>query len=747
MDCEKLEEYSNHIQELCTLNSSKGDINHIQLLSSQMDSLLISKKFSDVTFIVDNQKFFCHRLILAARCEYFRALFYGGMRESNSTSDIVICDTSSTSFQMLLNYIYSGLVVLKTLKDHEVIDLLNAANKYDLLALQNAVGSYLESIINIENVTIIYDAACLYSLSSLKQKCLIFIDHNAIDVLASENFVSLSETSLLAIISRDSFYAPEINIFNAIVDWIKNNEPMLDKTSILKYVRLPLISLHDLFHVVRKSKLFNSDAILDAVQMKTELGVSDMPLRGYLDSETNLAQNCFGATVLSGEFCDTLFDGEFACYDLERGFTRHLISDEKQGIVIALSRPSIINMIKLLLWDKDQRSYSYIIEGSLDNQNWIQIVDYSIYMCRSWQKICFPQRVIRYIRVLGTNNSINRYFHLVTFQCFYTSGLTHVKNGIIVPSCNVASVTASAQVIEGVSRNPNALIDGKTEAYDWEYGYTCHHIGSGCIIVQLAQPYLISSFRMLLWDCDDRDYSFYIEVSLDCKNWKMVVDKRNVLCKRWQNMIFEPEVISFIKIVGTKNTVNEPLIMKNIALGYRALQATIQYLKNGFSSPSAVPIILLNKKYATQERTSEKKYIGGKLVEEEKENKMSFPKVLLTLSSTDEAVLQTYANYVTKAAKIVDVKVSKSFSMPAIPETVKAKILSEDNSNQKQVEYAFKNYQRIIEVSDLCADKSDLFIEFVQKGLPSGVKILMELKPWEQLVNPDHIMFREQKQK
>ena len=296
MDCVKLEECSshnsnhgvvaNHTQDTFTLNtlcSLKGEVNHTQLLSSQMDSLLISKKFYDVTFIVENERFFCHRVILAARCEYFRALLYGGMRESNSASDIVISDTSSRSFQILLKYIYTGLVVLKNLKDHEIIDLLNAAHKYDLLPLQNTISSYLESIINIENVTLIYDVACLYSLVSLKQKCLVFIDHNAVDVLAAESFVSLSETSLVAVISRDSFYAPEINIYKAVVNWIKNDKKDLSNNhNILNFVRLPLIGLHDLFHIVRESGLYNSDVILDAVQIKTELEVSDMPVRGYL---------------------------------------------------------------------------------------------------------------------------------------------------------------------------------------------------------------------------------------------------------------------------------------------------------------------------------------------------------------------------------------------------------------------------------------------------------------------------------
>ena len=116
----------------------------------------------------------------------------------------------------------------------------------------------------------------------------------------------------------------------------------------------------------------------------------------YLEEETNLAQEVHGAEVLSGEFRDTLFNGEYTCYDLERGFTRHLIGEEeKQGIVIGLGRPSIINNIRLLLWDKDQRSYSYVIECSLDNQNWTQIVDYSSYFCRSWQKIYFVPKVVR----------------------------------------------------------------------------------------------------------------------------------------------------------------------------------------------------------------------------------------------------------------------------------------------------------------------------------------------------------------
>ena len=76
-------------------------------------------------------------------------------------------------------------------------------------------------------------------------------------------------------------------------------------------------------------------------------------------------------------------------------------------------------------------------------------------------------------------------------------------------------------------------------------------------MIQLGQPYLISSFRILLWDCDERTYSFYIETSINETNYDMVVDKRNERLQSWQSFHFEPRIISYIRIVGTFNSANE----------------------------------------------------------------------------------------------------------------------------------------------------------------------------------------------
>lgn len=59
----------------------------------------------------------------------------------------------------------------------------------------------------------------------------------------------------------------------------------------------------------------------------------------------------------------------------------------------------------------------------------------------------------------------------------------------------MAQPSFGASVIEGVSRTRNALLNGNLENYDWNSGYTCHQLGSGAIMVQLAQPYVIGAVR------------------------------------------------------------------------------------------------------------------------------------------------------------------------------------------------------------------------------------------------------------
>lgn len=103
--------------------SNHYEIEHIQFLSEMIGNLYQSDEFSDTVLVVQNEKISVHKVILAARSEYFRALLYGGLSES-SQNEIQLHDTNLVAFKALLKYIYSGKLSFRNLKEDVILDIL-----------------------------------------------------------------------------------------------------------------------------------------------------------------------------------------------------------------------------------------------------------------------------------------------------------------------------------------------------------------------------------------------------------------------------------------------------------------------------------------------------------------------------------------------------------------------------------------------------------------------------------------------
>ncbi|XP_053674687.1 BTB/POZ domain-containing protein 9 [Anopheles nili] len=524
--------------------------------SEQMAQLCMCSDFSDVTFLVENQRIPAHRVILAARSGYFRALLYGGLSETKQ--DEITLYIQLEAFKCLLKYIYSGSMSLSQMKEEHILDTLGLANQYGFADLEMAISEYLREVLSLNNVCAILDAARLFALNGLTSVCHSFMDRNATDILQHETFRNLSLDSLNSLLSRDTFFAREVEIFQAVYDWCRcNADNVHNVDDVVRKVRFSLMSLEELLSIVRPSGILDPDRLLDAIAEK--VSSKQLPYRGALWPEENVATPKFNSRTIHGDLRSALLDGDTISYDMEKGYTRHTISEngDSNGIIVELGKLFIINHIKVLLWDRDTRSYSYYVEVSVNQRNWERIVDHTKYYCRSWQFLYFPAQAVRYIRLVGTHNTVNKAFHVVALDAMFTCSTTPVVEGILDPAYNVATVEKSATVMEGVSRTRNVLLNGDVKNYDWDSGYTCHQIGSGVILIQLGQPYWIRSLRLLLWDCDSRSYSFYIEVSPNMKDWEVVVDKQSERLKSWQHFTFLPKVVVYIRIVGTHNTANE----------------------------------------------------------------------------------------------------------------------------------------------------------------------------------------------
>ncbi|CAF4932470.1 unnamed protein product, partial [Rotaria magnacalcarata] len=131
-----------------------------------------------------------------ARSDYFRALLFGGLRESqNDNRTIEIKECKSAAFKILLEYIYTAQINLLKEKEEILLDLLGLVHQYGFQQLENSLSSYLKSILSLKNVCTIYDTACLFNLKNLKQHSAQFIDNNADEIIKTNEFVSLSSVS------------------------------------------------------------------------------------------------------------------------------------------------------------------------------------------------------------------------------------------------------------------------------------------------------------------------------------------------------------------------------------------------------------------------------------------------------------------------------------------------------------------------------------------------------------------------
>ena len=172
------------------------------------------------------------------------------------------------------------------------MDLLGLSNRYNFDALQQAISSYLKATLSVNNACVIFNTANFYQLKDLCTACYTYIDSHATEMTSSEGFLSLSQVALIDLLSRDSFFAPEIEIFKAIVQWMEKNNVCVDEArDLLKVVRLQLVSNGDLFNIIRPSGLYQPDQILDALHCQSEKKPQELQQRGLLSMKSTTKSN------------------------------------------------------------------------------------------------------------------------------------------------------------------------------------------------------------------------------------------------------------------------------------------------------------------------------------------------------------------------------------------------------------------------------------------------------------------------
>ncbi|XP_035459821.2 kelch-like protein 6 [Scophthalmus maximus] len=209
-------------------------------LQRGMETLRVNSELTDVILKVEGHCFPCHRAILAAASQYFRAMFCSGLRESHEDC-VEIKGLDSGTMRSLLEYTYTSRALLT---HSNVQRILEAASQFQFLRVVDACADFLSKSLHLENCIGILNLAESHSLPALKTTTQDYITRQFSQVVLQQDFLELPAESMETVLKRDDLGVKcEECVFEALMHWVRARQdercPLL--AMLLSHVRLPLL--------------------------------------------------------------------------------------------------------------------------------------------------------------------------------------------------------------------------------------------------------------------------------------------------------------------------------------------------------------------------------------------------------------------------------------------------------------------------------------------------------------------------
>ena len=158
-----------------------------------------NKEFCDLEIDCGGKVFSCHQNILSARSPVFSTMLKIEMKESDSGKVSIEDINQETMFEMLY-FIYTGLVNDSALTEtSDVVELLFAADKYQLDTLKDICQDKLRSILDAENAIEFLILGEKYQAAKLKDSAMMEIVHLMPKIADTEDYQKLVDYPNLAL--------------------------------------------------------------------------------------------------------------------------------------------------------------------------------------------------------------------------------------------------------------------------------------------------------------------------------------------------------------------------------------------------------------------------------------------------------------------------------------------------------------------------------------------------------------------
>eukprot|EP00058_Branchiostoma_floridae_P028006 XP_002613497.1 hypothetical protein BRAFLDRAFT_71893 [Branchiostoma floridae] len=207
---------------------------------------------TDVVLCVSGKEIPCHRSVLAACSEYFRAMFCSGLRESREHK-VTIHEVTPGALHLLVDYAYTLKV---TITEDNVVKLLEGANFFRIVPVRDACETFISNNLSAKLYLQIVHKGNLLSCPDLEKKAQSYALKEFATLSKTPEFLSLTKDQLITLISSDDLNATEEVVYTAVMTWINHNtdERNKDMKELMELVRFPFMDIQYFFENVETNE-------------------------------------------------------------------------------------------------------------------------------------------------------------------------------------------------------------------------------------------------------------------------------------------------------------------------------------------------------------------------------------------------------------------------------------------------------------------------------------------------------------
>ncbi|GMI73238.1 hypothetical protein HRI_000993100 [Hibiscus trionum] len=137
-----------------------------------------------------------HKSVLAARSEIFKNILSSDNYKAppSDTDTITLSELNTEELKSLLEFLYTGDLPADKFKKH-VFALYVAADKYEILYLQESCERYMLNSLNVSNALDVLEISDSHSNKNLKEKTLNFIVRNMKSIVSLQKYEDFASSN------------------------------------------------------------------------------------------------------------------------------------------------------------------------------------------------------------------------------------------------------------------------------------------------------------------------------------------------------------------------------------------------------------------------------------------------------------------------------------------------------------------------------------------------------------------------